>query len=88
VHCTKDALSFQTVFESWRDILSENYSFHEIGDGMHEGMFVADDVARRPPVLHVGMRWLRHDDVAEALPIFRVSRVVKFQQIHFFEIEE
>ncbi len=34
------------------------------------------------------MSWFGHENVAETLSIFRVAVVVKFQSIHFFEIEK
>ena len=62
---------------------------HEIRDRVDEGMFIADAVARRPPVRDVRLDAvaLRHEDVAETLPVFRIVAVVKFQPVHVLEIK-
>src|ERR1700676_996803 len=84
----KNALVVQTVCKSWLDVFSTGYCFHEIGDGVSETVFVPDDMAGWPPLVHVRVGWLGDEDVAETLSILRVAHVEKSQTIHFFEIEE
>src|SRR5437588_8603433 len=82
------ALVLQAVLESWLDAFSIDNGFHEIGHGVNESVFVADDVTGRPPLVDVRMRWFGHDDIAETLSILRVAPAEKFQAIHFFQIEK
>src|SRR5580658_6336409 len=50
----EDALVFQAVFEGGMDGFAFGAGVDEIGDGMDEGVFVADAVAGRPPMADVG----------------------------------
>src|SRR5207237_8833110 len=84
----KNALVVQTVCKSWLDAFSIGHCCHEIRDSVSETVFVPDDVAGWPPLVHVRLAWLGDEDVAKTLSILRVARVEKSQTIHCFEIEE
>ena len=52
-------------------------------------MFITDAMAGRPPVRHIGLNAiaLRHQNVAEPLPVFRVVPVVVFEPVHVLKIK-
>ena len=55
---------------------------NKVGDGVHEGMLVADDVARWPPVFDVGMARFGNDDVAKSARVFGVFGTIESQPVH------
>jgi len=69
------ALSFQSVGEIGMDSFASDNGIYKVGDGVHEGMFVADDVARRPPVFDVGMAGFGNNNVAKSPRVLGVSRI-------------
>lgn len=85
----EDALVFQAVFEGGMDGFAFHTGVHEVGDGVDEGMLVANAVAGRPPVSDVGLDVVAFgdEDVAETAAVFGVVAVVVFQFVHVLEIE-
>src|SRR5215208_1537254 len=58
------------------------YPIEKVFDGVHEGVFVADDVPRRPPPLHVWMLRLGHEYCAETGCLRRFVHEVHLQLVH------
>src|SRR5581483_3774565 len=86
----QNLLRLQSVREIGAGFSSPNDRSDKIGHGVNEGVLVANEVTRRPPLVDVRMGRLRHQNVAEPLSILPrrsgASRK-KSQPIHLFEIE-
>lgn len=78
----ENALRFQSVDEIRLGWFASNDGINKVGDGVSEGMFIADDVARRPPVFDVRMGWFRDDDVAKSARVFGILGIIESQAIH------
>ena len=78
----ENALRFQSVGEIRLGSSASNDGINKVGDGMNEGMFVADDMARGPPVLDVGMARFRDDDVAKSVRVLGILGIIESQPIH------
>ena len=78
----EDALRFQSVGEIGLDSFASDEGINKVGDGVHEGMFVADDVARRPPVFDIWMIRFRDDDVAKSPRMRGILGIIESQPIH------
>src|SRR2546423_6681783 len=78
----KNALRFQSVGEIRLGLSASNDGINKVGDGVNERMFVADNVARRPPVFDVGMARFRDDDVAKSPRVLGILGIIESQPIH------
>jgi hypothetical protein len=85
----EDTLVFQSVFKGGMDGFALDAGVDEIGNGVDEGMLVADAMAGRPPVGHVGLHAVAfgHKNFAEAAAVFGIVGVIKFQLVHVFKIK-
>lgn len=72
------ALRFHALFETRLHALSRRNSAHEIRDHVHERVFVADDMAGRPPILHIRMGRFGHKYITKTLSILRIAPAEKF----------
>src|SRR4029077_17624285 len=59
----------------------------EISNRVHKAVFVANEVAGRPPMANVGMRAFGHNNVAKAALLLRVAHIVKLEPVQLLEIE-
>src|SRR5581483_7036257 len=86
----QNLLRLQSVREIGAGFSSPNDRSDKIGHGVNEGVLVANEVTRRPPLVDVRMGRLRHQNVAEPLSILPrrsgASRIFS-QPIHLLEIE-
>src|ERR1035437_8570086 len=79
----------EAVLESRLNGTFVYHRVNKIGDRVDEGVFIADDMTRRPPIANVGMypAALRDQDVAKTTAVIRVGLVVILQTVHVLEIE-
>ena len=77
----------QSVLEGRLDAFLRHHGLHKISERVHEGVFVTDDVSRRPPGSGVGMHALGHNDVAETALVFGVLRIEILQPVHVLKIK-
>src|SRR5207237_3756614 len=73
--------------EIWLELCARDNGFHKVGDRMHKGMLVANDMAGRPPISDIRVVRFRNNDVAKSARLVGISRIVKAQSIHFLPIE-
>ncbi len=80
---------FETVFERGLDRFAADAGIYEIGNGMHKGVFITDDVTGRPPLADVGMdaAGLGHENIAKAFAVAGIGVVEELEAIHVFEVE-
>src|SRR5215208_2632546 len=81
LHGCEDLLIAQAVFEGGLDGLAIDARVDEVRNGVHEGVFVTDNMAGRPPTADVRMRaaGLRDENIAETLAVLPISIVEEFQ---------
>jgi len=48
--------------------------FYKVGNGVHEGMFVADNVAGRPPISDIRVIRLSNHDFTKSARLLGISR--------------
>src|SRR4029077_189585 len=83
----EDALRLQSVGEIGLDPFASDNGFHKVGHRVHEGMLVANEMARRPPISHVWMVRFRNNNVPKSARLLRISCIVETQPVHFLKIE-
>ena len=81
------ALHVQAVGERRLGVAAGRDGVDEVADLVREGVLVAERVPGRPPVGHVRMLGLGHEDAREALLPRRRRRVVELQLVHRLEVE-
>src|SRR5215208_257252 len=64
------------------------YPVEKVFDGVHEGVFVADNVPRRPPRSRVGMLGLGDEDRAETRCLRRLVHEMHLQLVHPLQVED
>src|SRR5690606_2753071 len=77
----------ETILEVRTWIRPGRDAIEEILHRMNEGMFVADDMAGRPPVRRIGVCRLRHVNRAEALIPFGIFSEEDLELVHALEVE-
>ena len=85
----EDLLVFQTVLEGRLQGLAFGDSVDEVSDGVHESVFVPNDMPRWPPLADVRMHaiFLSNDNVGKSLTIGGRCDVEKLQPVHVLEVK-
>ena len=78
----ENALRFQSIGEIRLGSSASNDGFNKVGNGVNERVFVAEDVARGPPVFDVRMARFRDDDVAKSVRMFGILGIIESKAIH------
>ena len=80
---------FQAILERRLNRTTFGHGVDEVGDGMHERVFVADDMTGRPPLSNIWMHTvlLGDNDVSKPLPVGGGLAVEILQPIQILEIE-
>ncbi len=83
--CFQNLLILQSILKSGLRRLTFGHCIHKIGNGMHKGVFIANNVPRRPPLAYIRMHpvLLSDNNISKALSIIG-SCVVEKLKPHIF----